>query len=28
VRQLAPDHLEAFREAYAEIIAELGYPVR
>ena len=28
VRQLTPDHLEAFREAYAEIIAELGYPVR
>ena len=28
VRQLVPDHLDAFREAYAEIIAELGYPVR
>jgi hypothetical protein len=28
VRQLTPDHLEAFREAYADIIAELGYPVR
>ena len=28
VRQLTPDHLAAFREAYAEIIAELGYPVR
>ena len=27
-RQLTADHLEAFREAYAEIIAELGYPVR
>ena len=27
-RQLTEDHLEAFREAYAEIIAELGYPVR
>ena len=28
VRQLTADHLEAFREAYAEIIEELGYPVR
>ncbi|HEX2282034.1 MAG TPA: sulfotransferase domain-containing protein [Thermomicrobiales bacterium] len=27
-RQLTADHLEAFREAYAEIIAELGYSVR
>jgi hypothetical protein len=27
-RQLTADHFEAFREAYAEIIAELGYPVR
>ena len=27
-RQLTADHLDAFREAYAEIIAELGYPVR
>jgi hypothetical protein len=28
VRQLTPNHLEAFREAYADIITELGYPVR
>jgi hypothetical protein len=28
VRQLTADHLEAFREAYAEIITELGYAVR
>ena len=28
VRQLTPDHLDAFREAYADIITELGYPVR
>jgi hypothetical protein len=28
VRQLTPDHLEAFREAYADIVKELGYPVR
>jgi hypothetical protein len=28
VRQLTPDHLEAFRDAHAEIIEELGYPVR
>jgi hypothetical protein len=28
VRQLTPAHLEAFREAYGDIIAELGYPVR
>jgi len=28
VRQLTPDHLEAFRKAYADIIVELGYPVR
>ena len=27
-RQLTADHLEAFREAYADIIAELGYSVR
>jgi len=27
-RQLTADHLDAFREAYAEIIAELGYSVR
>ena len=27
-RQLTPDHLGAFREAYAELIAELGYRVR
>jgi hypothetical protein len=27
-RQLTADHLEAFREAYAEIIVELGYSVR
>jgi hypothetical protein len=28
LRQLTADHLDAFREAYAEIITELGYPVR
>jgi hypothetical protein len=28
VRQLTPDHLAAFRDAYAEIVEELGYPVR
>jgi hypothetical protein len=28
VRQLTPDHLDAFREAYAELITELGYQVR
>ncbi|MCC2628720.1 MAG: Sulfotransferase domain [Thermomicrobiales bacterium] len=28
VRQLTPDHLEAFREAYGDIVKELGYPVR
>lgn len=28
VRQLTSDHLDAFREAYADIITELGYPVR
>ncbi len=28
VRQLTQDHLDAFREAYADIITELGYPVR
>jgi len=28
IRQLSPEHLDAFREAYADIIAELGYPVR
>ncbi len=28
VRQLAPAHLEAFRDAYADIVEELGYPVR
>jgi len=28
VRQLSPEHLDAFREAYADIITELGYPVR
>jgi hypothetical protein len=28
VRQLTPDHLQAFRDAYAEIIQELGYPAR
>jgi hypothetical protein len=28
VQRLTPNHLEAFREAYADIIAELGYPVR
>jgi Sulfotransferase domain len=28
MRQLTPAHLEAFRETYADIIEELGYPVR
>jgi hypothetical protein len=28
VRQLTPDHLEAFRDAYADLVEELGYPVR
>jgi hypothetical protein len=28
LRQLTADHLDAFREAYAEIVTELGYPVR
>ena len=28
LRQLTADHFAAFREAYAEIITELGYPVR
>ena len=28
VRQLSLEHLDAFREAYADIITELGYPVR
>jgi hypothetical protein len=28
VRQLTPAHLEAFRDAYADVIEELGYPVR
>ena len=28
VRKLLPDHLAAFREAYAAIVEELGYPVR
>jgi hypothetical protein len=28
VRQLTPAHLEAFRVAYADIVEELGYPVR
>jgi hypothetical protein len=28
VRQLTPDHLQAFKEAYADIVEELGYPVR
>ena len=28
VRQLSQEHLDAFREAYADIITELGYPVR
>ena len=28
VRHLTPDHLEAFREAYADVIEELGYAVR
>jgi hypothetical protein len=28
VQQLSLEHLDAFREAYADIITELGYPVR
>ena len=28
VRHLSLEHLDAFREAYADIITELGYPVR
>jgi len=28
MRQLTPDHLAAFSEAYADIVTELGYPVR
>ncbi|MBA3450485.1 MAG: sulfotransferase domain-containing protein [Chloroflexia bacterium] len=28
VSQLTPDHLAAFREAYGDLIAELGYTVR
>ena len=28
LHQLTPDHLEAFRDAYADIVEELGYPVR
>ena len=28
MRQLTSDHLEAFRDAYADLVAELGYPVR
>jgi len=28
VRQLTQHHLDAFREAYADMITELGYPVR
>jgi hypothetical protein len=28
LRQLTADHLDAFREAYAELITELGYQVR
>ncbi|MDF2760836.1 MAG: hypothetical protein K0S99_3471, partial [Thermomicrobiales bacterium] len=28
LRQLSSDHLDAFREAYADIITELGYQVR
>ena len=28
LRQLSPVHLDAFREAYADIITELGYQVR
>ena len=28
MRQLTPDHLQAFSEAYADIVEELGYPVR
>jgi len=28
LRQLTPDHLEAFRDTYADLVAELGYTVR
>jgi hypothetical protein len=28
LRQLNADHLDAFRHAYADLITELGYPVR
>ena len=28
LRQLTPDHLQAFRDTYSVIIEELGYPVR
>ena len=28
VHQLTADHLAAFREAYADLVTELGYPVR
>ena len=28
MRQLTPDHLKAFSEAYADLVEELGYPVR
>ena len=28
VRHLSPAHLDAFREAYSDLIEELGYPVR
>jgi hypothetical protein len=28
IRQLTAGHLEAFREAYADLVKDLGYPVR
>jgi hypothetical protein len=28
VRQLSPAHLDAFREAYADLVEDLGYQVR
>lgn len=28
LHQLTPDHLGAFRDAYADLVEELGYPVR
>jgi hypothetical protein len=28
LRRLTPDHLHAFREAYADLVEELGYAVR